>query len=120
MPATELMARLRPDQLGGAKVFRAFGTYKRGDIIPPDALAAMPMANLRALMDQRFIVAWPLGEGPVPVAPVIRQGEPHIVQRPGTNRYDVILGEKLNVAPLSKADADRLAAVHRVPAVEVA
>ena len=92
-------------------MFRAFGEYKRGDRIAPEVLRRMRPSNLRALQDQRFIVAWPRDEG-ASAAPA-RPGEVYIAQRPGPGRYDVYFGEKLNGAPLSKMEADALAAQYQ-------
>ena len=115
MPATELIARLPTDQLGGAKVFRpcTIAGVKRngGDALSAEELAAMPKATLRAMQDQRFIVAWPKSAN----APSPIDGEPYVYNRVGTSTYDVVLGQLLNAHPLSKADAEALAAQHRKP-----
>lgn len=117
MSATELIARLPADQLGGARVFRpctiAGRAYRSNEVIGPEVLRRIPRQNLRALMDQRFIVAWPVGENPARDEVI---SEVHVVPRAGANnRFDVIVGTRLNSAPLSKIDADRLAAAQRRP-----
>src|SRR5579863_5796436 len=117
MPATDLMSRLPPSTLGGARVFRAFGNYKRGDTISGDDLRRIPPANLRALQDQRFIVTWPadVGLNAPTLSAQVDPPEVHVYLRAGTNRYDVVVGKRLNAAPLGKADAERLADLHRPP-----
>ena len=115
MSTTELIARLPPDQLGGARVFRPtmlFGqVYQRNEVIPGDVLRKVPRQNLRALIDQRFIVAWPVAASPVPPS----NQEVFVFNRPGTSKFDVIVGQRLNAEPLSKVDAEALAAQHRQP-----
>ena len=116
MSTTELIARLPPDQLGGARVFRPtmlFGqVYQRNEVISAEVLRKVPRQNLRALIDQRFIVAWPVAASSVPVA---TDGEVFVFNRPGTSKFDVVVGQRLNAEPLSKADAEALAAQHRQP-----
>ncbi len=114
MIATELVARLPLNQLGGARVFRpcniAGQLRKSGDTLDAETLAAMPKAALRALVDQRFIVPWP--KSPLP-----QDGDDEILiyNRLGTSTYDVVLGKKLNATPLTKVDAEALATKHRTP-----
>lgn len=114
MSIPELVARLAPEEIGGAKVFRQmtlFGkVYVRGELVPVELLRKVPKQNLRALMDQRFIVVWPIGEA----SPQLPTGddEVFVYNRPGTSRYDVIVGRRLNHAPLSKTEADKLAKEH--------
>jgi hypothetical protein len=108
MSATELIARLPRDRLGGAQVFRPVSIGGRmrkiGETISADELRAVPKQNLRALMDQRFIVAWPVGTASAAVV-----GDVFVVNRPGTSHFDVIVGRKINADPLSKVAAEELA-----------
>ena len=116
MSSTELIARLPRDRLGGAQVFRPAhigGKVRRvGDILSADELRAIPRQNLRALMDQRFIVAWPVGATPA-TEHVTSKGDVFVVNRPGTSRFDVIVGRKVNAAPLTKNEAEELATQER-------
>lgn len=113
---TELVARLPTDQLGGARVFRPCvingKKYGPGETIAGEVLAGMPRQNLRALMDQRFIVAYPTPPAGGP-APVAADEEVYVYNRLGTPTYDVIVGKKLNALPLKKADAEALAKSRR-------
>jgi len=114
----ELIARLPSNQLGGARVFRPCnigGKWRRaGDVLDAETLAVLPRQSLRALQDQRYIVAWPApADAPPPSA---AEGEPYVYNRVGTSTYDVVLGRRLNTRPLSKTDAEALAARHQKPA----
>ena len=119
--STELIARLPTEQLGGARVFRPteiFGRhYQVNEIVPQDVLQRIKKQNLRALLDQRFLVAWPVGANPTPTAVAVpdadTDAEVFVSNRIGTNRYDVIVGQRLNDEPLTKAEADAVAARHR-------
>lgn len=112
----ELIARLPLDELGGARVFRpcklAGKDYARGGEVPLEILRQIPKANLRALLDQRYLVGYPT---PRDAAPVAFESEVHVCQSPGTSRYNVIAGKKLNTVPLSKAEAEKLAESVRAP-----
>ena len=112
---TELIMRIGPDQIGGARVFRPCNIggkpRKSGDILDAATLTALPPTNLRTLQDQRYILAWPK---PVDAPPApASEGEPHVYNRVGTSTYDVVLGRRLNTRPLSKTDAEALAARHQ-------
>ncbi len=115
---TELIARLPSNQLGGARVFRpcniAGQPRKSGDVLSAELLASLPRQSLRALQDQRYIVCWPR-PAEAPPQPT-DEGEPHVYNRVGTSTYDVVLGRRLNTRPLSKTDAEALAARHQKPA----
>ncbi len=112
---TELIMRVPADQIGGARVFRPCNIggklRKSGDVLDAETLAALPPTNLRTLQDQRYILAWPK-PADVPLPQQV-EGEPHVYNRVGTSTYDVVLGRRLNTRPLSKADAEALAARHR-------
>jgi hypothetical protein len=112
MPTTELMPRLPREMIGGARVFRACKINgvkrRRGDTLDDGTIAGIPRATLNALQDQRFIVTWPKN-------PTAEPGEVYVYNRIGTSTYDVVVGRKLNAAPLSKADAEALATQHRKP-----
>ena len=116
---TELIARLPSNSLGGAQIFRPCNIggkwRKRGDPdLTAEELASLPRQSLRALQDQRFIVAYP-APADAPPAPET-EGGPHVYNRHGTATYDVVLGRRLNTRPLSKLDAEALAARHQKPA----
>jgi hypothetical protein len=94
--------------IGGAIVQRPFnmgGRYvKRGENLTAAQVLAMPVNNRRALIDNRQIDIYP------PQATSADPGaELHVVHR-GAGAYDVILGRRLNDAPLTKAEAELLAA----------
>ena len=122
MPATQMIARLPLDQLGGARVFRpctiAGQHYARGAPVPAEVLCRVPRANLKAMIDQTFLVVWPAAPD---AATALREDEEvFIYQRIGTNTCDVVVGRKLNARPLSRAEAEHLAASHRAPAASAA
>ena|SRR5579864_2942755 len=116
MSVSEMIARLPIDSLGGARVFRPCTIggelRKGGDVLDAATLASLPRQTLRALVDQRFIVPWPKAAG---VAEVPADFEVYVYNRLGTSTYDVVLGKRLHDQPLSKADAEALAAKHRKP-----
>lgn len=113
---TELIARLPPDSLGGARVFRPCNVggiqRKSGEVLSAEDVASLSKPALRALMDQRFIVAWPKAPDAASPDP---DAELLVYNRIGTSTYDVVRGTLLNDKPLSKADAEALAAKHRRP-----
>lgn len=88
---------------GGATVRRRIdrptGALVAGDILSREDLMAMPVSNLRALIDNHTIEPWPWRP----------PGELHVVHI-GRGLYDVFEGEKLTQEPLSKEDAEALAA----------
>jgi hypothetical protein len=91
------------DGYGGATVRRRIdrpgGPLVAGDILSREDLKAMPVSNLRALIDNNAIEPWPWRP----------PGELHIVHI-GRGLYDVFEGEKLTPEPLSKDEAEALAA----------
>jgi hypothetical protein len=115
---TQLISRIPRDQIGGARVFRpcTIGGVPRksGDILSAEILAGLPPTNLRTLQDQRYILAWPKSADAPPQ--LVEEGEPHVYNRVGTSTYDVVLGRRLNSRPLSKTDAEELAARYQKPA----
>lgn len=111
MPTTELMPRLPLHQIGGGKVFRpctiAGNLRLPGTPLTAEDLAQVRPSNLKAMIDQRYIQVWPKGTDAPPIA---EPGEVMIVPRLGANnRFDVVIGKRLNSAPLSKSEADALA-----------
>lgn len=114
---TELIARLPTDQLGGARVFRpcTIGGIKRrsSEVLSGEDLASLPRQSLKALIDQRFIVAWPKGTDAGPT--VAADEEVLVYNRVGTSTYDVVVGRRLNARPLSKHEAETLADKNRKP-----
>jgi hypothetical protein len=93
--------------IGGARVRRRFsrGTEAllAGHMLTGEEVRGIPVANRRALIDAGFIEVFPHGFGE-------DAGEKHIVHL-GRGQYDVIQGHKLNDAPLTKDEAQQLAAV---------
>ena len=114
---TELTMRVPRDQIGGARVSRPCNIggrlRKAGEVLSGEELVALPPTNLRTLQDQRYILAWPR-PAEAPPTPV-GEGEPYVYNRVGTSTYDVVLGRRLNTRPLSKTDAEALAARHQKP-----
>jgi hypothetical protein len=98
------MPALTADSYGGAvvrrRVSRAGGEpLLAGDIMTREDLRAMPVSNLRALVDNHTIEPWPWRP----------PGELHLIQV-GKGQFIVIEGEKLTPEPISKDDADALIA----------
>jgi hypothetical protein len=112
--SSELIARLPTEMIGGGRVFRPFSTYRRNEVLSADVIRSLPRQNLKALIDQRFLIVWPVGSDPAPS--VAADEEVFIYARAGTSRFDVVVGRRLNAVPLSKADAEKLAAAQREPA----
>lgn len=100
---------LTPGEVGGALVrrpCRVAGADRRiGDQLTDAELASIPVTNLRALVEQRFIVVWPRASRADAAPP----GEPFVVPVPGTNRFSVVVGVPVNPAPLSRTEAEALA-----------
>jgi hypothetical protein len=105
-----------PDaDIGGAFVRRGFtrftkdsspgGQYlKAGTKLSADEVRSIPMVNRRALSVSGALDIYPVAPG-VPAADFDR----YVIHR-GGGHYDVIAGRKLNDEPLTKADAEALAA----------
>ena len=99
------MAAISADSYGGAVVRRRISLGDNppllaGDLLTREDLKAMPVSNLRALVDNHTIEPWPW-RPPV--------GELHVVHI-GRGLYDVFEGEKLTAEPMAKEDAEALAA----------
>ena len=108
----ELMPRLPSNTLSGAKVFRpcsiAGKTRLRGEIISEDDLLKIKPSNLRSLVDQRFLQVFV--RGPETIQPPADPGEVITAPRLGAaNRFDVIVGRRVNAGPLTRSEADELA-----------
>ena len=92
--------------IGGARVRRVFSM--RGEHLQAnrhlsaDEVLAIPISNRRALIDAGFLEVYPKR------SPVKHVNEARFVIRTG-DKFDVIVGHKLNTEPLSRPDADRLA-----------
>ncbi len=102
-------------EIGGGIVRRLFSTtkktYRAGMKLSREDLLAMPAANRRALIENGFIVTYPIAGSP--------DGEIIIVNR-GFGKYDVVRGHKLNGEPLDKEGAEALADAARAPGREQA
>lgn len=94
---------INANSYGGATVRRRIdrpgAPLIAGDIISREELLAMPVSNLRALIDNNAIEPWPWRP----------PGQLHIVHV-GRGLWDVFEGEKLTPEPLPKEDADAFAA----------
>lgn len=105
--------RINIDEIGGGKVVRGFtaGTeyLHVGAALTADFIKSIPAANRNTLIDKNFIQVWPkaVAVSP-PVAVAGRTAERYTVPL-GFGRYDVVSGFKINDAPLTKAEADKLA-----------
>jgi hypothetical protein len=92
--------------IGGARVARRFTcgseAMLRGRMLSATEVCSIPVANRRALTKAGIIEVFPRNDA------VTTVGQKHIVHL-GRGQYDVIQGQKLNAAPLSKDDAEDLA-----------
>jgi hypothetical protein len=105
-----------PDaDIGGAFVRRGFtrftkdspgGQYlKAGTKLTADEVRSIPMTNRRALAVSGALDIYPVAPGQA--APP--EDLDRFVIHAGGGRYDVVLGKKLNDAPLTKQEAEALA-----------
>jgi len=98
--------------IGGAFVRRGFTRFtkdgaqylKAGTKLTADEVRSIPMVNRRALAVSGALDIYPLAAAE-PAADFDR----YVIHR-GKGEYDVIAGRKLNSDPLTKADAEALAA----------
>jgi hypothetical protein len=94
-------------EAGGAYVRRrfTFGTREMttGDRLTAGELATIPLANLRALINTGKIELWPAAPSQMFIA------DRFAVNR-GFGKWDVIEGRKLNDTPLTREQAEALAA----------
>lgn len=101
-------SQLRLEHIGGAEVRRAFrmGTHfmRTGMKMSPEDVMSIRPANRQSLIDKGFLWVWPRSEE----APV-SHGKRYAIHV-GGGSYDVIEGRKLNDEPLSREDAQALAA----------
>lgn len=93
------------NEIGGGIVRRRFntanGAIPAGHKLTSGEIKAMPPGNRRALIENRFLEVWPIGNAPA-------GGERHIVNL-GFGKFDVVEGRKLNDKPLTKDEAEELA-----------
>lgn len=105
------MLALRDQDIGGGVVTRAFrrGTeyVRQGTRLSREDVLAIPRANRNSLIDNGLISVYPTAAAATPAdaRPLAR-----LVVSRGFGNFDVIEGRKLNDAPLSKEDAEELAA----------
>lgn len=94
------------EQAGGAYVRRAFTFGEREltskDVLTADEVASIPIANLNALINTGKLELFP-------ATPFTFVAERFAVNR-GFGKWDVVEGRKLNDAPLTKVEAEALAA----------
>lgn len=105
--------------------FSSRGRYLRaGDVLTADEVRAIPLDNLRALIDNRQLDPFPASPPASEEARTQIQAQAERIRElearlAGTERYavhrgrglyDVILGWKLNAEPLAEEDAKALAA----------
>lgn len=104
--------------IGGARVRMGFNTFlpdgtnrrfKAGEHLTADAVRAMRLANRRALTSAGFIEVYPARTEVKHTYAEQKAGDRYIVQV-SKNQFNVIEGYKLNDKPLSRDDADALAA----------
>lgn len=113
------MRAIRDEDIGGAIVTSAFrrGTeyVLRGTRLSREDVLAIRKPNRNSMIENGVISIYPLaGESPGR-APVER----HVISR-GFGKFDVIEGRQLNDAPMSKEDAEELAAAGHGSARKVA
>ena len=100
---------ITPDSdIGGAIVRRRFTFGQRamlaGDKLTREQVLSMPRANRNSMIENRFLqVVLRMDAGSA------EPGERYAVHM-GRGKYDVIEGRKLNDAPLTAAEAKKLAA----------
>ena len=103
-----MLARLRPDEIGGGVVRRAFRsgtTYlRRGKPLTGDEVRRFTPSSRNALIDNGFLAVWPKGSDQVEAAP---PAERFMVHK-GRQMYDVIEGRRLSDKPLPKDQAEAL------------
>lgn len=97
------MAIIRQEHIGGGIVRRTFTrgleTLRSGHELTREEVLKIPTANLQALVDN----------GKLSIFPPSGLGEHHVVSR-GFGKFDVIRGHVLNDAPLTKEEAEAMAA----------
>lgn len=97
----------RLDDIGGAVVRRTFQFDSRrmrtGDRLTRDEVIGMPAPNRNALIEKQYIDVLPRDIGGA--------GGERIVVNRGFGKFDVIEGRRLNTEPLTKDEAEALAAV---------
>lgn len=99
------MPLVHAEMFGGAVVRRRINRGDQpplmaGDVLTREQLKSMPVTNLRALIDNHTIETWPW-RPPV--------GEIHVVHI-GRGLHHVYEGERLTPEPISKEEAEALAA----------
>lgn len=98
------MLEILEADIGGARVRRTFTSngkqMKMGDQLTAAEVLAIRLPNRKALTDSHFIEVYPK-------APIVA-GERFVVGI-GGDKFNVIEGNVLNEAPLSKKEADKLA-----------
>jgi hypothetical protein len=104
------MLHIPDDRIGGAHVRLSFmmgdRRVKVGDPdLTADEVRKISPANRRALSEASYIEIYPKNPTEIVFAP----GDKFVVQV-GKNEFDVIEGKKLNGKPLSRDEADKLAA----------
>lgn len=103
------MLQLRPDEIGGGVVRRAFrdgDLFRRANTpLKVEDILRWPAANRNALIEKNFVQVFPKG-GVDAIAPADLK---RFVIHRGAEKYDVIEGRVLNDKPLSKKRATLLA-----------
>lgn len=99
------------DGAGGAYVRRRFIFGERelvfGDELTAEELATIPRANLIALVNTGKLELWPAAPGTAPIAAFIAE---RFAVNLGFGRWTVIEGRKLVAEPITKQQAEALAA----------
>lgn len=99
------LSQLNPEQIGGAYVRRLFrlGGQVRyaGHRLDADTVRAIPAANRRALIEQGVIDVFPVDQ---------TAAKPERIIVPNGKRFDVVSGVRLNDVPLTREEAEALAA----------
>lgn len=98
---------------GGAYVRRTFTLGKRemrsGDRLTAEQLAAIPIANRRALLNVGKIELYPLAPAGALAAEGLKGKIENFMIHVGKGEYIVVRGVKLTAKPVSREQADELA-----------
>jgi len=99
--------------IGGARIRMGFSRggvrMRPGDHLTADEVRSIPPANRRALASAGFIEVYPARTEVVHKYAEAKPGDRFIVAV-GKGQYNVIEGHKLNDQPLTREEADALAA----------
>lgn len=100
----------RLEDIGGGRVMRGFRRgdewVRAGTPMTGAELRAMPITNLRCMVEGHVIEVWPRDLSGLP--PDVDQVQRHVVSA-GFGKFHVYEGTRLTEQPLTKAEAEALA-----------